>query len=143
MLLPNLILFRSVWLISPNRFQFTEVVEVTFTCAFNYTAFPFDEQVNNEMLRHSLAIFYGEQEFVVFYGALLCLWGSPLSLSPSLLSLFFYFKEGVCTLAGPRACPRDCNKYTHPFASNKGGNCNFRFPPLLDNLSLCAPFCSG
>ncbi len=39
------IFFRSVWLISPSRFQFTEVVEVTFTCAFNYTAFPFDEQV--------------------------------------------------------------------------------------------------
>ena len=26
---------------------------------------------------------------------------------------------------------------------NKGGNCNLQFPPLLNNLSLCAPFCSA
>ena len=51
--IPSLSAFRSVWLISPNRFQFTEVVEVTFTCAFNYTAFPFDEQVRDNKPQRS------------------------------------------------------------------------------------------
>lgn len=51
--IPALSAFRSVWLISPNRFQFTEVVEVTFTCAFNYTAFPFDEQVRDNKPQRS------------------------------------------------------------------------------------------
>ena len=43
----------------------------------------------NGMLRHSLATLEGEWEFVVFYRALLFLWWFPLSLSPSLVSLFF------------------------------------------------------
>ena len=29
------------------------------------------------------------------------------------------------------------------FQSYKGGNCNLQFPPLLNNLPLCAPFCSA
>ena len=45
----------------------------------------------NGMLRHSLASLEGEQEFVAFYRALLCLWCQPLYLSSSLIALSFVF----------------------------------------------------
>ena len=48
------------------------------------------KQFPNGMLRYSSATLQGEKENVAFYRALLFLWCSPLSLSPSLLSLFLF-----------------------------------------------------
>ena len=60
-----------------------------------------------------LGYFGGRVGICSFYRALLCLWCSTLSLSPSLLSLFCSFCARL-QVAGLRACPRDCNKGMHP-----------------------------
>ena len=57
-----------------------------------------EEQWNVTLLRHSLATLEGEKDFIFFYNALLSSEGSPLSLSPSLLSLFL-FSLGRCVHA--------------------------------------------
>ena len=77
----------------------------------------------NGMLRLSLATLEREEEFLVFYRALLPLECSPLSLFVTLFSL----QTCACTLAVPRACLRAYNNL---------------WRPKMSRYCVSSPFCS-